>query len=89
MKRNAVVEFDSASPEVQNVYKEIMDTMGTPEPLNVLKSLGNNPIILRGVWSMVKSTLIEGEIPELLKQLILFKISVIAGSVPGQRPREP
>jgi alkylhydroperoxidase family enzyme len=80
MKRNAVVEFDSASPEVQSVYKEIMDTMGMPEPLNVLKTLGNNPIILRGVWSMVRSTLIEGQIPELLKQLILFKISVIAGN---------
>lgn len=80
MKRNAVVEYDSASPEVQAIYKEIMDTMGTPDVLNVLKSLGNNPIILRGVWEMVKSTLIEGEIPELLKQLILFKISVIAGN---------
>ena len=80
MKRNAVVEYDGASPAVQSVYEEIMDTMGTPEPLNVLKSLGNNPIILRGVWSMVRSTLIEGEIPELLKQLILFKISVITGN---------
>lgn len=80
MKRNAVVEFDKASPEAKAIYQEIMDTMGTPEPLNVLKTLGNNPIILRGVWSMVKSTLLEGQIPELLKQLILFKISVIAGN---------
>ena len=29
---------------------------------------------------MLKGTLIEGEIPELLKQLILFKISIKAGN---------
>jgi AhpD family alkylhydroperoxidase len=54
--------------------------MGTPEALNVFKALGNNPHVLRAVWSMVKGTIAEGEIPALLKQLILFKISVVAGN---------
>ena len=80
MKRKTLVEFEDASPEVQAVYNEIMDTMGMPNVLNSLKALGHNPIILRGVWSILKATLIEGEIPELLKQLILFKISVVAGN---------
>lgn len=80
MKRNTLVEYDDASPEVQALYDDIMSTMGVPGVLNSLKVLGHNPIILRGVWTMLKSTLIEGEIPELLKQMILFKISVIAGN---------
>ncbi len=80
MKRTTLVEYEDASPKVQALYDEIMTTMGTPGVLNSLKALGHNPIILRGVWSMLKSTLIEGEIPELLKQMILFKISVIAGN---------
>ena len=80
MKRNTLVEYEDASPEVQAIYDEIMQTMGTPGVLNSLKALGNNPIILRGVWSMLKSALIQGEIPDLLKQLILFKISVVAGN---------
>ena len=80
MKRNTLVDYDDASPEVQALYDDIMSTMGVPGVLNSLKALGNNPIILRGVWAMLKSTLIEGEIPELLKQMILFKISVIAGN---------
>jgi alkylhydroperoxidase/carboxymuconolactone decarboxylase family protein YurZ len=80
VKRTTLVEYDDASPEVQAVYDEIMTTMGAPGVLNSLKALGNNPIILRGVWTMLKSTLIEGEIPELLKQLILFKISVAVGN---------
>ena len=80
MKRNTLVEYEDASPEVQAIYDEIMQTMGTPGVLNALKALGNNPIILRGVWSMLRSALIQGEIPDLLKQLILFKISVIVGN---------
>jgi alkylhydroperoxidase family enzyme len=80
MKRTTLVEYEDSSPEVQALYDEIMTTMGAPGVLNSLKALGNNPIILRGVWTMLRSTLIEGEIPELLKQLILFKISVIAGN---------
>ena len=80
MKRSIQVEYDDASPEVRAVYDEIMDTMGSPSVLNTLKALGHNPRVLRGVWSMLKATLIEGEIPELLKQLILFKISIVAGN---------
>jgi len=80
MKRNTLVEYEDASPEVQAIYDEIMNTMGLPGVLNSLKALGHNPIVLRGVWSMLKATLIEGEIPELLKQLILFRISIVAGN---------
>lgn len=80
MKRHALVELADATPEIRSLYGEITDTMGTPEPLNALKSLGHNAIILRGVWSMLRATLMDGEIPELLKQLILFKISIIAGN---------
>jgi alkylhydroperoxidase family enzyme len=80
MKRNTQLEYEDASPEVRATYDEIMDTMGSPSVLNSLKALGNNPHVLRGVWSMFKATVVEGEIPELLKQLILFKISTVAGN---------
>ncbi len=80
MKRNIQVEYEETSPEVRAIYDEIMDTMGSPSVLNTLKALGHNPRVLRGVWSMLRATLIEGEIPELLKQLILFKISIVAGN---------
>ena len=80
MKRSTLVEYSDASPEVRAVYDEIMATMGAPDVLNTLKALGHNPRVLRGVWSMLKATLIEGEIPELLKQLILFRISIVTGN---------
>ncbi len=80
MKRNKQVEYADAAPEVRAVYDEIMDTMGSPSVLNFFKSLGHNPHALRAVWSMLRETVIEGEIPALLKQLILFKVSTVAGN---------
>jgi alkylhydroperoxidase/carboxymuconolactone decarboxylase family protein YurZ len=80
MKRKTLVEYDDASPEVRALYDEIMDSMGSDSVLNVLQALGHNPRVLRGVWSMLKETLIEGEVPVLLKQLILFQISTVVGN---------
>ena len=80
MKRNTLVEYEDATPEVRLVYDEIRDTMGSPSILNFLKALGHNPHALRAVWSMLRETVIEGETPALLKQLILFKISINAGN---------
>ncbi len=80
MKRRSQVEYEDASPEVRAMYDEIMDTLGSGEVLNFLKALGHSPHALRAVWSMLRETVIEGEIPALLKQLILFKISINAGN---------
>jgi len=80
MKRTSQVEYEDASPEVRAIYDEIMDTMGASAVLNFLKALGHNPHVLQAVWSMLKETVIEGEIPGLLKQLILFKISINVGN---------
>jgi alkylhydroperoxidase family enzyme len=80
MKRTTFVEYHDGAPEVRALYDEIMETMGATSVLNFLKALGHNPHVLRGIWSMLRATLVEGEVPALLKQLILFKISTIAGN---------
>lgn len=80
MKRKTLVEQDEATPEVRAIYDEIMETTGSPTVLNFLKALGHNENVLRAVWSMVKNAHVQGEVPALLKQLILFRISVEAGN---------
>ena len=80
MKRNSLVEYEDASPQVRAIYDEIQNTMGTSSVLNFLKALGHNPLALRAIWSMLREIVIEGEIPALLKQLILFKISITVGN---------
>jgi len=80
MKRQTIVEYSDASKEVQGIYDEIKEAMGSSAVPNFLKALGNNENVLRAVWSMTKHTMIEGDIPSLLKQLILFKISINSGN---------
>lgn len=80
MKRTTLVEYEDATPEVRAIYDDMMQTTGSPTVLNLLKALGNNPMVLRAVWSMLKNTLVQGEIPSLLKELILFRISINAGN---------
>jgi alkylhydroperoxidase family enzyme len=80
MKRTTLVEYDDASPEIQAIYDEFMEITGAQKPLNVLLALGNNENALRAVWSLLHSILLQGDIPALLKELILFRISIKAGN---------
>ena len=80
MKRQTLVDYKDASPEIQAIYDEVMEVIGSPDVFNFLKAFGNNEKVLRAFWSMLRYTLLEGDIPALLKQLILFKVSVEYGN---------
>ena len=80
MKRQTLVEYKDASPEIQAIYDEVMEVIGSPDVFNFLKAFGNNEKVLCAFWSMLKYTLLEGDVPALLKQLILFRISVEYGN---------
>ena len=80
MKRQTHVEYKDASPEVQAIYDEVMEVSGSPDVFNFLKAFGNNEKVLRAFWSMSRYTILEGNVPALLKQLILFRISVEYGN---------
>ncbi len=80
MKRNSLVKYDDAPPEIKAIYDEIMETMGAPSVLNFLLAIGHNEHVLRAIWTMLKEIVLEGDIPALLKQLILFKISITVGN---------
>ena len=80
MKRQTLVEYKDASPEIQAIYDEVMEVIGSPDVFNFLKAFGNNEKVLCAFWSMLRYTLLEGDVPALLKQLILFRISVEYGN---------
>ncbi len=80
MKRAVLVQYDDASPGVRAIYDEIMEVTGKPDVPNIMKALGTNEVSLRGVWEMFRNTVIEGEVPSLLKELILFRVSIHAGN---------
>jgi hypothetical protein len=67
MKRQTLVEYKDASPEIQAIYDEVMEVTGSPDAFNFLKAFGNNEKVLRAFWSMLRYTLLEGDVPALLK----------------------
>ena len=70
-----LVEYDQASPEVQKIYAETMDELNVPFVLNWFKCQGNNASLLRGNWEKLKSVLLNGSVPMVLKQLMIYNIS--------------
>ncbi len=74
-KRFKIVEYSQAPAETKKVYDETMQQMGIPFVLNWFKCQGNNPVLLRGNWEKLKSSLLEGKVPFILKQLIIYNIS--------------
>lgn len=77
--RFRIVEYDAASPEVKSIYDETKRDMGLPFVLNWFKCQGSNPILLQGNWSKLKSTMLLGDVPFILKQMIIYNISKVKG----------
>lgn len=70
-----IVEMEDASDEVKAIYEETMRELGTPFVLNWFKCQGANATLLRGNWEKLKSVLLRGNIPLVLKQMIVYNIS--------------
>ncbi|UZR99893.1 carboxymuconolactone decarboxylase family protein [Chondrinema litorale] len=75
MSRYKIVSYEEASPEVKSIYDESMKEMGLPFVLNWLKCQGSNATLLKGNWEKLKNNMLRGEVPFLLKQLIIYNIS--------------
>lgn len=73
--RFKVVSYEEAIPDVQAIYDDTKKTLQIPFVLNWFKCQGSNPLLLKGNWAKLKSTLMQGEIPNVLKQLIIYNVS--------------
>lgn len=75
MSRFKLVDYTAAPADVKAIYEETMQEMGIPFVLNWFKCQGSNPTLLRGNWEKLRATMLRGNVPFLLKQLIIFNIS--------------
>lgn len=74
-----IVEYQDATPEVREIYDETMRDLGIPFVLNWFKCQGSNAILLRGNWEKLRATMLKGNVPFILKQLIIYNISNLKG----------
>tara|TARA_B100001146_G_C16201073_1_gene444691 strand:- start:11271 stop:11858 length:588 start_codon:yes stop_codon:yes gene_type:complete len=70
-----LISYEQASPEVREIYDDTKRTFQLPFVLNWFQCQGSNVDLLRGNWAKLKSTLVMGEVPNVLKQLIIYHVS--------------
>ena len=73
--RFRLVSYEQAPDAVKAIYEETMREMGIPFVLNWFKCQGSNLQLLEGNWAKLRSTMLRGELPFILKQLIIYNIS--------------
>jgi AhpD family alkylhydroperoxidase len=70
------VEYAEASPEVREVYDDIMRTRGTDWINNFWKALANDPPTLRRTWRSLKEVMAPGALEPLTKELLYLAVSI-------------
>ena len=70
-----LIEYEAASPEVRQVYDDIMATRGTDWINNFWKTLAVQPELLRRTWSDVKTAMAPGVLDPLTKEMIYVAVS--------------
>jgi uncharacterized peroxidase-related enzyme len=76
MAQFKLVEYSDASdPVTKAVYDEIVAELGFGIVPNVFKSMATNPAFLEANWKQFKSTMLNGEVPRTVKEMIGVAIS--------------
>jgi AhpD family alkylhydroperoxidase len=75
VSNNSLIEYDDASPEVREVFDDIMATRKVDAVNNFWKALARNPVVLRHTWQSLKSIMGPGALDPLTKELIYLAVS--------------
>lgn len=70
-----MVEYSEATPEVREVYDDIMKTRKTETINNFWKALATQPDLLRRTWESLKQVMAAGALDPLVKEMIYLAVS--------------
>ena len=71
-----LIEYADASPEVREVYDDIMATRKTDWINNFWKALASDPSTLRRTWKSIKEIMAPGALEALTKEMLYVAVSV-------------
>jgi AhpD family alkylhydroperoxidase len=71
-----LIEYADASPEIREIYDDIMATRKTDWINNFWKALANDPPTLRRTWTSVKEIMAPGALDPLTKEMLYVAVSV-------------
>lgn len=75
MQRYTLTSHDEATATTRAVYDEFMRLSGAQEPPLWMTSLGDNPTLVKAYWEKTRGCLLEGSLPLLLKEMVMFVVS--------------
>jgi len=79
-QRYTLVEYKDAPPDVRAIYDDYLRTTGATTVPIWVQSLGGSPHLLHAYWERAKGTLALGSVPSILKEMLIFVVSVTNGS---------
>ena len=78
-----MIEYEEASPEVREVYDDIMAFRGSDWINNFWKVVAVNPVLMRNTWEHLKAVMESPSLDLLTKELIYIAVSATNGSEYG------
>lgn len=75
MATPALIEYTDASPEVRQVFDDIMATRKTDTVNNFWKALANHPLTLQRTWETLKQVMAPGALDAVTKEMIYLAVS--------------
>lgn len=80
MKRFELVDYEEATPGVRGVYDDFLRSTGSTFVPIWVQSLGADEHLLRAYWERTKGSLVYGKLPAVLKEMVVFAVSVHNGA---------
>jgi len=71
----------AADPVVRAVYGEIERELGFGIVPNLFRAMAGQPAVLRATWDLFRATVLQGEIPRTVKEMIGIVVSAANNSV--------
>src|SRR6202051_903692 len=72
----ALIEYKDASPEIRDVYDDIMTTRKIDWINNFWKAIAHDPATLKRTWESLKQIMGPGALDPLTKELLYVAVSV-------------
>jgi len=74
-----MVELEEATGKVRELYREIMDTLGTDFVPNMYKLMGHKPDFLEAQWKKTQVVMRAEKLDGLTKEIIAVAVSAVCG----------
>jgi len=72
---SSMIEYADATPQVREVYDDIMATRKTDSVNNFWKTIARDPATLKRTWESIKAIMAPGALDAVTKELIYIAVS--------------